>query len=81
MPISTDSICRKVGEKFRRPALYAIKIHSGTKSTQIEPSKTLTDLRTQFLPKKTFLAQFIDFDTRIHTIQNCITEVYLVLIH
>ena len=52
MPISTDSICRKVGEKLRRPALHAIKIHGGTKSTEIEPSNTLTDSRTQFLSKK-----------------------------
>ena len=54
MPVSTDSICKNLGEKLRWPALHAIKIHSGTKSTQIAPSNTLMDSCTQFLPKKPF---------------------------
>ena len=52
MPNSTDSLCRKAGENLRRPALHAIKEHSGTKSTRIAPSNTLTDSHTQFLPEK-----------------------------
>ena len=56
MPKNTESVSRKVGEKLRRPALQAIKKHSGTKSTRIAPSNTLTDSDTQFLPKKPILS-------------------------
>ena len=74
-------ICRKVGEKLKRPALHAIKINSGTKSSQIAPSNTLTDSDTQFCQKSPILAQISDSDTQIHTIQNYFTVVYPVLIH
>ena len=51
MPNIAESICRKVGEKFRRPILQAIILHCGTKKAQIAPPNTLTDLDTQFLPE------------------------------
>ena len=37
---------------LRRPALHAVKIHSGTKLTRIAPPNTLTDSYTQFFVKK-----------------------------
>ena len=56
MPSNADGICRNVGKNLRRPALHAIKIHSGKISTRITSSNTLTDLYTLFLPKKPSLS-------------------------
>ena len=72
---------QNVGEKLRRPALNATKIHSGTNSTRIAPPHTLTASYIVFCQKIPILAQFNDSDTQIHTIQNYITEVDPVLIH
>ena len=58
MPNNANSTCRKLGEKLRQPALHAIIIHCGTKSAWIAPVNKLTDLYTQFLPKKLNLISF-----------------------
>ena len=48
---NAESICRKVGEKLRRPALHASMFHCGTYSVRIKHLFTLTDSYTHFLPK------------------------------
>ena len=50
-PNEAESICRKLGEMLRRPALHAFIIHCGTNLAWIAPPNTLTDPYTCFLPK------------------------------
>ena len=78
-----DSIPRKLGQKLRGPALHAIIIHCGTKSSRITPPNTLRDSYTQFLLKAQPLSHFnyIDSDTQIRTIFYHITEVNPNLLH
>ena len=51
MSIKSDSTCRKVGEKMRRPARHAIIIHRGAKLSRIAAANTLTDSNNRFLEK------------------------------
>ena len=61
MSNNAESICRKLAEQLRRPALHAFIIHGGTKSVRIAPPNTLTDPYIRFL-KKT--QPYLNFMTR-----------------
>ena len=55
-PNKAESICRKMGENLRRPALHAFIKHCGTKSARMAPPNTMTDSYTRLLPKaRTYL--------------------------
>ena len=80
MPSKTESRCRNLGEKLRRPALHAFIIQCGTKSARIEPPNLLPDSNTQFLPKA---QPYFNFMTRTSKSKPYITTLpkYTVLIH
>ena len=80
MPNNAESLCRKVGQKLRRPALHAFMLHCGTKTVRIAPPNTLTDSISVSAECPT-VSDFYDSDTQMQTIYYCITEVYLVWLH
>ena len=61
IPKNAESICRKAGEKLRRPAMHAFIILCGTKSVRIAPPNTMTDSYTRFLPAN---QPYLNFMTR-----------------
>ena len=51
MAITAESMCRRLSEKLRRPALHAFIIHFGTKSARVAPPITFTDSNARFWPR------------------------------
>ena len=80
MPNNVETICKKVGKKLRWPALHAIIIHCGTKSTRIAPLDTMTGPIHYVFAGSPTLSQFEHSDTQTQTLYFCIIEVYPVLI-
>ena len=71
----------EAGRIVKAATLHAIILHCGTKSVRIAHRITLMESFTQYLPKNPFLSPFIDSDTQIHTTQQCISDLYSILIH
>ena len=51
MPHKVDSICRKVSDSTRWPAIYPFIIHCGTESAWFAPPNLLTESYTWFLTR------------------------------
>ena len=79
-PNNAESLCRKVGEKLRRPVLDAFIKHCGTKTVRIASPNTLTDSYTRFLPN---YQPYLNFITRTPKSKPYIITLpkYTVLIH
>ena len=80
MPNKAESICRKLGEKLRRPVLDTCITPCGTKSARIARRNTLTDSYIRFLLKT---QPFLTFVTRTPKSNSYIITFpkYTVLIH
>ena len=80
MSNEADRICRKVGEKLRRPTLHAVILHCGTKSARTAPPNTLTVSYTQLLPTPQPYLNFVTRTSKSKTSNNTLPK-YTVSVH